>query len=745
MTQRSALAVHTLRAAVLVAAGAALRAGTDAGGFDGEWTNHLACRTPSCLLADSPFVWVGTSDCGLFRYEPVSGELSHYTNLNSRLCANTVTDLASTGDGTVLAATPAGLVGIPRGGEWRVVDRFDAGWPVDDIATVCVDTLGNPSVGLEGGGVFGFDGGRWVDILERNPGFPMEVACGSVKEMAWGEDGALWLMLEDAIARLHDGQWWKFRFLHTRGFAVGAAETGWTCAYYEVPRTRIASGMFVLSESGSELYSGLEEGMLGGCEGGVFGGGNAPVWVAGGAGLFRLDGPEPVRYDYPDGTAGEVFGAGHDRRCWTARRMGDESSLHPGNLVLWELREDRWADHRLAEGLPFDDYSVMTADGEGVLWATDQRRLYALRDGEWQIPEAPVLDYQTIRPKVLKTDGRGLVYGLGWTSGSSFTGMVVFRQTSPGTSEWSVERPAIDGAVWDVAIDRSDRIWLGGDGAVAVKTAGEWKTLDLPGIASTPIVCVEAGADSTVWFMPEDGGIARWTPSEGILHSVPSSLGFAADRVEGIAAGAEGRAYLAIAGGELAEVEGNEWRAVPVSFPGIDSVKVAPLLVDRDGRLWCSLARLRSRCELGRYYPTVETVPEWPPAGLGVYDGSGWRLLDSRSSGLPSNAVAGLRQAPDGSIWILSDIGPARLVPGETRAAERSGKVAGRRYGRRRGGSGRPPYRLYDLRGRLLGRARTIDAAAAPGGGVLIWLRSMGPDRGGSSVYRGKVLGRGRF
>jgi ligand-binding sensor domain-containing protein len=339
----------------------------------------------------------------------------------------------------------------------------------------------------------------------------------------------------------------------------------------------------------------------------------------------------------------------------------------------------------------------MAADGDSV-WAATSGSLLSLAvgDSSWTAVPGPSWDgvYSVdARGDTLAVGTRAAVHcrtAEGWSSDTAFLGKAVS----------AVE--VLDGAllVGQYSLFSEDRSW--GEGMFLGWPGEGWSQLSPPGIPANDLESVSAGYGS-VWVGTDDNGAGyltggEWTrirselPSKSQLFSVlaQSGAGFAAPYHAGLCwvemedgavadtvcwtAGEDGLINDQVVDMSQAD-EGSVWLA---QVPFTESEQSGAVLLswtpgEEGSETWTRFTQLE-----GLPSGTVNAVDRLPfdrrRAWAGT--GSGAALLDAESGdveqvlstadGLPSSDVRALACAADGTTWLGTTAGLARLLPGGT-------------------------------------------------------------------------------
>ncbi len=352
-------------------------------------------------------------------------------------------------------------------------------------------------------------------------------------------------------------------------------------------------------------------------------------------------------------------------------RTPDGGFLTQAEHGLVVLRPDGWRQLRVEDGAPPGIITSALTDSSGQIW------------------------FQVL--------GRGLVRWVGYGHWEAV-------QKSDGLSDgipWMTARLQ-DGSLWvstDTGVDevmrqglvlRVGRVLPGASFAVAAGPHGEvWRSFGSEGvqvfnpssgattrIASPPVDTILAAADGTVWLGTE-AGLFKVASHAG-LPPAAVQVGRLDAKVPDIVSDKAGGVFY-LAAGRLRHVrpDGSD-AAVTGDWPG-DGFDPLALALGDDGTVWiggagglCAFTLAADRIVSYRTTPVANTRTNsivallvdhrgwvWAGTGLGVSvsNGKRWVSVDA-DGGLLSDDVdqGGLREDPDGSVWIVTTQGVSHLI-----------------------------------------------------------------------------------
>lgn len=602
-----------------------------------------------------------------------------------QLVDNIVRDVATTPDGAMWLATPAGVNGY-RDGRWTAYTVAD-GLPGDDVRAVAA-TL-DAVWAATGEGLARFDGRAWAPFGAPSP----EQAGPPVAALAVAPDGALWMALDagwpgglrawngrewivaplpapDAVARqlafapdgtlvalieaggqtslgFYDGRDWIWpaatdRPLRVDRFAIAPDGTLWVTGSTPLSGGRPGESLVAAFEIGPDGV-GREMGRFTAPQPGDFA---APGFVSGGA-------VAPFAFA-PDG---RVFAGG----------AGVVYVFAPGGTLELEAT--------LELPLPFSRHTFDVALGTGgELWVGTERGAAVLSEDTWATYYAPARTpewWGSARALLPRPDGGILLGttggGVGLYTGRAYDGVL---RPSQGPREWvGAFHP-----VTSVVLDENGTLWAASDGGgVGRFDRGAWDVL-----TPNPVLSATTGAlvvgDRTAWLGTDTGWTTVGNLSGGGCRfetveagaAVGAALSDGADQVwlatatDGAIRIEDGRAARELEGAALAAAalgpngdlwfanhrqpwltryRAGEWTRLPLDLRVVAPDSVAALSVAPNLELW-----LGSR------------------EGLVRFGGGQWSKLTT-ADGLADNNVSRVIIAPDGTVWAATAGGVSRFEP----------------------------------------------------------------------------------
>jgi ligand-binding sensor domain-containing protein len=207
--------------------------------------------------------------------------------------------------------------------------------------------------------------------------------------------------------------------------------------------------------------------------------------------------------------------------------------------------------------------------------------------------------------------------------------------------EVAFARIGLDGRL---AIAPDGTVWAAGDAGVAYRRDGRWTIVD-----PTPAIAIAFDKGGTGWVMGKDGSGAWALEPDGtawarraIASASPMSARFAASL------GVDGRGELWMGapdweGGGLARFNGSRWETLD-ELGGSLICGATVLGTDPEGAVWIAVTR-----------PVDVSQTEPPPVVTVRVVGEEQTVVEMPAG----NLDMGVLLAPDGTLWVATDHGPA--------------------------------------------------------------------------------------
>lgn len=335
---------------------------------------------------------------------------------------------------------------------------------------------------------------------------------------------------------------------------------------------------------------------------------------------------------------------------------------------------DNW---QAREGLPQNSAMAIAQTPDGYLWVATQEGLARFDGARFTVFDrlnAPELPSNLIL--ALETDRAGRL----WIG--TRVGLVVLEQ---GNFRRLQSAPALEEAgVIDITQGRDGAMWFATTrGLYRTSNTGIERVPDSEGLIGSNIRALAEDKNGALWVSTGEAGLQR--RENGKFTIVPLAHNAVADPVLAIHEDSHGSLWLGTRKGRLLRRE----RHAFLSVQSLDR-SIYVITSDRDGNLWVAAGQSLMRIAAGRAdmlqlpggIGRLWTVHEdregnlWVgSAGAGLY-----KLSDAKfafygpQEGLEGGLMWSIGGAPDGSLWIGSEIGPSRYVNGRMESV-------GMRYG----------------------------------------------------------------
>ena len=534
-----------------------------------------------------------------------------------------------------------GMIWAP--GDGRLV-RFDPTsgsartWTVSDDTAFGINTIAPARDGgvwlIDGRMLRLFDGTLFRTVVEA----PAEAVAATA-----APDGSLWVATIDGKVTHWTGSSWTsldpgqpIADAAISMIAVDAAGRpwiGWT-GYPVPPGTGSVSRY---DGSGWTTFDGQDASPLGSPVWDIVQFPDGAVWVASDGGIARFDGSSWTVVAATPGAdaAATSVAAAPDGAAWAggggaivAKRFDGQSwSYGPSEGVSSDLYRAAWV-------MPVKDgLYVGTSDG-----------IYRLADDRWERAWPPVISPRNVW--TLLAVSRDELWA-GRHNGSYQPGDSGLWHWQGG--HWTNEpidpaRPAAWTAAMAIAPDGT--VWAAGDAGVAYRRDGVWTIVD-----PTPAIAIAFDKGGTAWVMGKDGSGAWALEPDGTAwarRAIASPPRLSNLWMPSLAVDGRGELWLGDSGdwgfGGLARFDGSRWETLD-ELEGSPIGGATVLGTDPGGAVWIAVTR---QVDASQTEPTpVLTVR---------VDGEEQTVVEMPAG----NSGMGAQLAPDGTLRVATDHGPAR-------------------------------------------------------------------------------------
>ncbi len=361
--------------------------------------------------------------------------------------------------------------------------------------------------------------------------------------------------------------------------------------------------------------------------------------------------------------------AGSDGGLWVATRGG-----------LSQIRNQRIESWLPGEGLPHQRLWTLEEDSGGGLWIGTDESLFRLQDGSFV--RQPVEVCSDCGVSALYRDPGGNL----WVG--TYGGHLLRFDGGAAAAHWSLPETDID--VMAIREDAEGNLWIAtyGGGLFRLQ-GGELTSLgEGDGLTSDTVWMLEEDAEGSLWLGTEGGGLLRLRDTP--VTSITARDGLPHDRVWVVHADRAGRLWAGTDGG-LAKWENGELTTY-TTRDGLASDTVTAFGDRPDGSLWVGTYEGLNLWRDGRL---SAALPDENVAISAIYEDSRkdlWLGTEERgllyvhdgttrslsmADGLPADTVKVLAGDRDGTLWIGTDGGLARLWGGDPTTLTQVGGLAG--------------------------------------------------------------------
>jgi ligand-binding sensor domain-containing protein len=638
------------------------------------WQQIAQCRTITCQAFDDSICWIGTDECGLARFSPLSGQMRFFTNQNSDLPSNSVNCLAFDRERVMWIATDEGLARFD-GQAWRIFRADNAPFPANSVSTVACDDSGGIWAGFTGGGVLVYSQNKWTDLLQKQPGYPLTLAYNAVLAIAPVNNHNAWISwnpyFDDSygLAYLDDKGWHAYGYAGVRWMAADRNGAAWFCVY-EWTGTRYRSGLIRLRypdslatylapesffPSNTYTYNYLTAVAID--EGGK-------KWAGAGNGMLCLGDTAWTRLPLIQDTAsakGSVSSIAFDK---TGRTWAGFNRTNMDPVVACLVDSATWTRYPVhGTDIPFNEVRFISPIHNDSAWVGSQSQVVRYGSGQWEsTPFVDSIFHATYFACNFCPDGKGGVWMIKASciihgDGHSWT---AFYPTALSTFSSTVLYTDDRGIIWaGSAYTGAGYSLIGFDTLANVVEQKDSLPSDITGITRTP--------DGTLWAGLSYSGLLCRAANGSWTRVTKSNSALPSDTITGILPGPNGKLWAGTKDRGLACFSNGQWTSFDTLNSDIPGQYAKPLCFDSSGNLWLFTQSTVGKCVYRSSFFSPSPSLIWycydaaVPLGLVKFDGLNWTVYNTINSGLPSNNVYTAIAADSGRIWVGTDKGLARF------------------------------------------------------------------------------------
>ncbi len=335
---------------------------------------------------------------------------------------------------------------------------------------------------------------------------------------------------------------------------------------------------------------------------------------------------------------------------------------------VWHYLGDGELDlYSTSQGFINNQIRAIAQSENGDIWFATRNGLTLLRNGNLQtfttqdgLPENRIRD--------LGIDSNGIIWIATREGISRFNGAVF--------QNFGMNEGLIDSRVQSLSISEDGSIWLGTEGGVSRFSEGSFKNFtSTQGLSNDIVYSSTIDREGNVWFGTFGGGVSLFLGD--YFENYNTDSGLSNNLVTSIAEDKDGKLWLATYGGGLMSRTETGFDYLNIHNGLLDD-RVYHLSLDSKDRLWIGMRDGLGYLENGRIkqfnssefpFRKVRDVMEasdgvyWISTydeGLIKFNGSTYEAI-TQEDGLPSNTVLKTIEDEDGSIWVATYGGVAKI------------------------------------------------------------------------------------
>ncbi|MCW5922209.1 MAG: T9SS type A sorting domain-containing protein [Saprospiraceae bacterium] len=505
---------------------------------------------------------------------------------------------AARGNNILVGTIGAGIVRFDTLGNRTVLNTANSALPSDTITYLVIDAAENWWM-IQANGISRFDG---VNVQTWTPEQMGLSAFTLIREMKAAPDSSMYAVTDNGVAIFKNGAW---SVLNTSNSGLPTNNV-WDVAF---------------GPDGKRYFATTGSGVV------IQDGSNWTSYTTANTGITLFNNVFSVAFT----TEGVLWAVG-GTAPFTAIRLakfeaGTWSALTPANIGM----------------TPPVIFRKLTAGSAGQLFMTTSSTVSILKQGTWthyREQEIGCVKSSEIAPV---EDGAGRIWVHTTCQLARFDG-----QTWQGLSLGLPGPP--DGILFDGIAEGTDgSIWFGtyeGGYITRLKNDDSWEQFHPTNYGTTNrnVTSVQAAPGGQMWFGLENSEILRYVNGEWTFFDT-CAVQFPGHFVVNAAAAPNGDQWFSFAllSGQgffgLARYSADgQWQFFSAANAPLTNCYIRKIIFEADGTAW---------------FATTYN-------GILRYNGAVWESLTVSNSGLPSNKVYYIDQAPDGAIWACTESGLAR-------------------------------------------------------------------------------------
>jgi ligand-binding sensor domain-containing protein len=591
------------------------------------WENYTNGQYVFCAVADSNFVWLGTSG-GLVKINKTTLEKVIYNRANSGLPNNYVGSIALDSCG-VLWLGCQGDSFYNRGGlctfdgtNWTNYNTANSELPNDSVTGILIDSLGVKWVGT-GAGIVKIYGDTWTIHNEQN------VFSGAYF-IADGPGNTLWMCCNGALLKVENEDFANYQYYpsplpidHFTSLAFDRTGVVWVTG---------RGGLVSFDGTTWMLYNQTNSGLPGNNTKFVVIDTDDNKWVGTSyGGLARFDGVNWTVYN--------MANSGLPSNNIRSLLLEDPFKLWVCTLDgLAEFNGTNWQSTATSNsGLPANEISCVAIAPDGTKWfGTDYNGVVRYNGSDWTVFNSgnTIIPNDQIFSLAIAQDGTiwvGTGMGLAKYSELDWT---VFDTSNSGL-------PNND--ITSLVIDANNHLWIGTEMGLTRYTGTTWTTYT-PTSLPYPynyILCLGIDNAEHIWAGTANSGLARfngtvWTVFNTTNSDIPS------DRINYLAIDDSNQVWIGTNNG-LACLCYGEFFCFNRSNSVLQSNLIESVAVDASGNVWVG-----SRSAVSY----INETPIVQDGSLAVFNGLDFTIFNASNSGIGTNYVSSIAFDGNGALWM---------------------------------------------------------------------------------------------
>jgi PAS domain S-box-containing protein len=307
--------------------------------------------------------------------------------------------------------------------------------------------------------------------------------------------------------------------------------------------------------------------------------------------------------------------------CAVLQSAGTLPALNPAESV-YQFNCQNWTRRN---GLPADVITGFTQTKDGYIWFGTQKGMVRFDGQEYKLFNMglPKGQSQEIRSLSRAKDGGMWVSvgrgGFGFYDGEKFTPIEDERWAATSTESTTVFESS-DGAVW-----------TGGDQGLGRWVKGKPRETFYNTNYQNRVLCFFEGSQGRVWMGSVERGLLYW--QAGKLHTFPDES-LKKENIFAVAEDAKGQIWAGTGNGLRCYDSKFQPKQIPAFYSEVNTI-----LVDHYGVVWVGT----------------------PGAGLARYENGEFTWL-RKTDGLVSDAITGLYEDSEGSLWVGTQNGLSQIT-----------------------------------------------------------------------------------